>query len=238
MSATIALKPTIMRATSIFASAVQAVLMGAGVVLVAVMFNIYHGDVRVLDALQSRMLPDSVQSASDVEDMATLAVAESQTVSLSDDLSPRMRGALEFMARRYRVSVDALEPIFAAAETAGHELRVDPLLIVSVIAIESRFNPFSESVVGAQGLMQVMPRWHQDKLPEDADELSFFDPVLNVRIGTRILKDSIRMNGGLVPGLQQYAGASDDPERRYSNKVLAEKARLEAAVLRLGQRNA
>ena len=93
MSATIALKPTIMRATSIFASAVQAGLMGAGVVLVAVLFNIYHGDVRVLDALQSRMLPDTTQSASDVEDMTTLAAAETQTVSLSGD-SGRSASAL------------------------------------------------------------------------------------------------------------------------------------------------
>jgi soluble lytic murein transglycosylase-like protein len=149
-----------------------------------------------------------------------------------------MRSALESVARRYRVSMGALEPIFVAAEAAGRDLRLDPLLIVAVIAVESRFNPFSESVMGAQGLMQVMPRFHQDKLPDGADELSFFDPVLNVRIGARILKESIRRNGGVVPGLQQFAGAADDAEQRYSAKVLQEKARLEASVKRAPMREA
>jgi soluble lytic murein transglycosylase-like protein len=86
--------------------------------------------------------------------------------------------------------------------------------------------------MGAQGLMQVMPRYHQDKLPEGADELSFFDPILNVRVGARILRESIRRNGGLTAGLQQFAGAPDDAEQRYAAKVLAEKARLEAAAQR------
>ena len=94
----------------------------------------------------------------------------------------------------------------------------------------------AQSAMGAQGLMQVIPRFHQDKLPEGADELSFFDPVLNVRIGARILKESIRRNGGEVAGLQQFAGASDDVDQRYSAKVLAEKTRLEAVVQRDSQR--
>ena len=83
-----------------------------------------------------------------------------------------------------------------------------------------------------------MPRYHQDKLPQGADELSFFDPVLNVQVGARILRESIIRNGGLVAGLQQFGGASDDVESRYAGKVLAEKARLEAAVQRLRQRDA
>jgi hypothetical protein len=86
--------------------------------------------------------------------------------------------------------------------------------------------------------MQVIPRFHQDKLPDGADELSFFDPVLNVHIGSRILKESIHRNGGLINGLQQYAGASDDAEQRYAAKVLAEKNRLEAVVQRLPLREA
>lgn len=207
---------------------------GAGLVFFVALAQIYLGNERLLNGLQE-MLPEAVSPAGAAEAAPEESNAASalQPVSLSsveDALTPRMRAALAFMSRRYRVSSDVLEPIFATAETSARALHIDPLLIVSVIAIESRFNPFSESVVGAQGLMQVMPRWHQDKLPEDANELSFFDPVLNVQIGARILKESITRNGGLIPGLQQFAGASTDPEQRYAGKVLAEKARIEAAT--------
>ena len=109
-------------------------------------------------------------------------------------------------------------------------MQLDPLLIIAVIGIESRFNPFSESVVGAKGLMQVVPRYHQDKLPEDADQAAFLNPVINVQVGARVLQESIRRNGGLESGLQQFGGAVTDPERRYASKVLAEKQRLEQAV--------
>lgn len=239
MSATIILKPTMHRATLAVASLVQFILMAAGVLLLVGLIAFYQGDQRIAAQLQVLL---SEQIADGARDGNTIAISSSvgaaTAASSSDVLTPRMRIALEHVSRRYRVSMGALEPIFAAAEVAGRDLRLDPLLIVSVIAIESRFNPFSESVMGAQGLMQVMPRFHQDKLPDGADELSFFDPVLNVHVGARILKESIHRNGGLVSGLQQYAGASDDAEQRYATKVLAEKSRLEALVQRAPSREA
>ena len=130
------------------------------------------------------------------------------------------------------VTPEALEPIFATAQASGKELRIDPLLIIAVIGVESGFNPFSQSVVGAKGLMQVLPRYHMAKLPEEADRLAFLDPVTNVRVGAKVLHESIRRTGGVETGLQQFGGALNDPERRYSSKVLAEKQRLEQAAQR------
>lgn len=147
-------------------------------------------------------------------------------------LTKEMSAALDFAARRYHVSASVLEPVFRAAQQSARRNKLDPLLVVAVIAIESRFNPYAESAVGAQGLMQVVPRWHQDKIPEDMGEEALFDPEINVRVGAKILRESISREGGLLDGLQQYAGAKDDPEMRYANKVLAEKQRLEAAVAR------
>lgn len=229
MSATLALKSDRPRGPAFVAGLLRVcrtLLMGAGLVLLAALTESHHGDGVLMEHLQRLVLTDAL---ADADVGAPVAAVED---AAADPLTPQMRSALEFVSRRYRVSGDALEPIFAAAESSAQALHVDPLLVVAVIAIESRFNPFSESVVGAQGLMQVVPRWHRDKLPEDADGLSFFDPVLNVQIGTRILRESIVRNGGLVAGLQQFAGAADDPDRRYATKVLAEKARLEAAVRR------
>ena len=145
-------------------------------------------------------------------------------------LTPRMRAALEHVARRYRVSAEALHPIFQAAQRTGHERDVDPLLIVAVIGIESSFNPFSESTMGALGLMQVMPRFHQDKLPVGAERSYFLDPIGNIRVGTHVLQESIRRHGDLIAGLQQFGGAINDEAQTYANKVLAEKERLEQAA--------
>lgn len=146
-------------------------------------------------------------------------------------LTPTMRAALAYVAQRYRVSREALLPVFEAVESVGAKRHLDPLLLVAVISVESGFNPFSQSPMGAQGLMQIIPRFHMDKLPNAAAEQPFLDPVVNVQVGAQILQEAIRRQGGLMAGLQSYAGATDD-EQAYANKVLAEKLRLEQASRR------
>jgi soluble lytic murein transglycosylase-like protein len=163
--------------------------------------------------------------------VATPAAARGAQTSASQ-LAPAMMAALDHVAQRYRVSAEALQPVFEAAQAAGREWRVDPLLIIAVISIESRFNPFSQSSMGAVGLMQIIPRYHQEKLPKAADNRAFLDPVINVHIGARILQESIQRQGGLMEGLQYYAGAIDDTEQTYATKVIAEKTRLEQASRR------
>lgn len=147
-------------------------------------------------------------------------------------LTAPMRAALEHVARRYRVSAQALAPIFEAAQAAGRERDIEPLLLIAVISIESRFNPYSQSIVGAQGLMQIIPRYYLDKVPDGSGDLPFLDPVINVRIGAQILQENIQQHGSLIAGLQQYGGAVDDEEHAYANKVLAEKRRLDQASRR------
>lgn len=156
---------------------------------------------------------------------ASAPVAAPATASRLD---ASMLAALDYVAQRYRVAPDALKPVFSAASESAKGL--DPLLIIAVIGIESGFNPFAHSVMGAQGLMQVIPRYHREKLPPESGEAALLDPVANVRVGALVLHESIRRQGGLIEGLQYYAGAADDPERGYSAKVLAEKQRLEQAI--------
>ena len=177
-----------------------------------------------------------------VELVATFNAAlpvQASTVELAtaDDplhpkLTPPMRAALDSVARRYRVSNQALLPIFEAAQVAGRERNIDPVLLIAVISVESSFNPYSQSVMGAQGLMQVIPRFHQDKIPEWAGAQPFLDPVSNVHIGAHVLQEAIRRQGGLMLGLQQYAGALDDDAMGYATKVVAEKQRLMQFVRR------
>jgi soluble lytic murein transglycosylase-like protein len=144
-------------------------------------------------------------------------------------LKPHFVGVLDYVKHRYRVSPEAVLPIFEVAELIGRERRIDPLLILAIIGVESGFNPFAESSMGARGLMQVIPRFHMDKVPQGMDIRHLFDPAVNIHVGVRVLEEAIRRRGGLMAGLQYYAGSSD-PKGRYATKVLAEKARLEKAA--------
>lgn len=217
---------SMLRLSALASSFFQKFLMLAGVLFVLALAGLQSGNPTMLGSLKSLLPASEEVSADDAFQVEEIDVA-------SETLSARMRGAMDYVSRRYRVAPDALEPIFATAQATGRQLHLDPLLIIAVIGIESRFNPFSESVVGAKGLMQVMPRFHQDKLPEDADQGAFLNPVINVQVGAKVLQESIRRNGGLENGLQQFGGAASDPDRRYASKVLAEKQRLEQAVQHL-----
>jgi len=146
--------------------------------------------------------------------------------------NPQYRALAVYLSRRYRVALDATEQLVGAAHEAGNQLGMDPLLILAVMAVESRFNPIAESVMGAKGLMQVIPKFHQEKLEEHGGEGSVFDPMTNILVGTRILKDAMRRGGGLMPGLQLYAGAFGDDGQQYAQKVVAEKERMQQTLKR------
>jgi hypothetical protein len=219
------------RWTSTVINLIQNALMISGLFLVIGLVGLHQGHAGLIEGARSLLPRQLLQGELPVDTVLDETLVED---SQAQKLSAPMRGALSYVSKRYRVSTDALLPVFATAQEAGRELRIDPLLIIAVIGVESGFNPLSQSVVGAQGLMQVMPRFHKDKLPSDAGDLPFFDPLTNVQVGARVLKESITRNGGIESGLQQFAGAINDPDRRYALKVLAERQRLEQAAQRLG----
>lgn len=143
------------------------------------------------------------------------------------------RAVTEFIARRYRVSEDATAGFVASAYRAGREYSIDPLLILAVMAIESRYNPVAESSMGAMGLMQVIPKYHPEKLHAHGGEQSLLDPEVNIQVGARILREYLRRHGETEAALQMYAGAFDEPTSQYAGKVLAEKARLLQVLSRM-----
>jgi hypothetical protein len=144
----------------------------------------------------------------------------------------RYRVIANYLSRRYRIAPDATEQLVGAAYDVGQQVGLDPLLILAVVAIESRFNPIAESGMGAKGLMQVIPKYHQDKLIEHGGEEAVLDPMTNILLGARILKEYIRRMGSLEAGLQFYNGALSDPTSQYAQKVIAEQERLRQAVRR------
>lgn len=145
----------------------------------------------------------------------------------------KYQALINYVSRRYRIAPDVIEQFVGAAHDAGRQVGLDPLLILAVMAVESRFNPVAESLVGAKGLMQVVPRHHLDKLLEHGGEEAVLDPMINIPVGARILKEYIRRTGSLEAGLQFYNGSLADPSIRYAQKVIAEKERLHQAVRRI-----
>ncbi len=224
MSVTISERYFITRGTSAFLHYLHLDVVVPGVVFVLLLVGGWANSFATIRSIGSAM-PTLATSAE-----APTLPREGERATRT--LTPAMTAALDYVAQRYRVSAEALVPVFEAVQSAARERRLDPLLLVAVISVESRFNPFSQSPMGAQGLMQIIPRYHLDKVTNTAVDQPFLDPVINVQVGARILQEAIRLQGGLVEGLQYYGGATDDDERVYSGKVLAEKLRLEQAPRR------
>ena len=128
--------------------------------------------------------------------------------------------------------------VVAKAHAIGGEIKLDPLLILAVIAVESRFNPVAESVMGAKGLMQVIPRYHPDKFNPLGGEKVAFDLQANIVVGAKILKEYIRRTGDLADALQLYVGASsDENENGYTGKIMAERDRLNQILRQFQSQN-
>jgi hypothetical protein len=128
-----------------------------------------------------------------------------------------------WIARRYHVAPEPIARLVQESWTAGQRAGLEPTLILAVMAVESSFNPFAQSPVGAQGLMQVMTKIHNDKYEAYGGHLAAFDPVSNLRVGVSVLKDCIGKAGGLEGGLHFYVGAgTSDDDGGYASKVMLE----------------
>lgn len=154
---------------------------------------------------------------SDPELRAELSQAVSNAGSFDDrfdaevwlvDMSGRLSRWIADRKERLRI----LRLVHREATRAG----LEPELVLSVIHVESLFNRFAISSVGAQGLMQVMPFWKKEIGRED-DNLTNIET--NLRYGTTILKHYLdREHGDLIRALARYNGSLG--KTRYPEKVM------------------
>ncbi|MEK6593208.1 MAG: lytic transglycosylase domain-containing protein [Pseudomonadota bacterium] len=185
----------------------------------------------------SRFTGDSRSRMLSMGALKPAASGESATREAANPEVLRYRVLAEFLAKRYKVSQDVTFDLVSIAHGAGYQLGLDPLLIMAIIAVESRYNPIAESVAGAKGLMQIIPKYHTDKLDEFGGEKAIFDPATNILVGSQILKEYLRRTGNLGIALQMYAGALNDEQDVYTSRVLGEKQRLQQVVGRHAGRN-
>ena len=153
--------------------------------------------------------------------------SERATASNPKDLPKEQAAVAYWLSKKYRVAPEPLAALVAEAYDIGGRAKIDPTLILAIMAIESSFNPFAQSSVGAQGLMQVMTRVHTDKYQSFGGHHAAFDPVTNLRVGVKVLQESIARAGSVEGGLRYYVGAANLPDDGgYAAKVLAEHFRL------------
>ena len=161
----------------------------------------------------ARLIPAQRVSADARDDRVLVSTREQDLVS-------------SYLARRYRVAQEPVSELVKAAFDTGREVGLDPLLLLSVMAIESGFNPYAESGVGAQGLMQVMSKVHSDKFQYFGGQSAALEPVANIKVGALVLKDCIARGGSLPGGLRLYVGSTSQDDGGYGAKVMAERGRL------------
>ena len=176
-------------------------------------------------------LEERRDSAMGPADYAEPDAVDRATAAEPKDL-PKQQAALAFwLARKYGVAPEPLSVLVSEAFDIGVKAKLDPTLILAIMAIESGFNPFAQSPVGAQGLMQVMTKVHTDKYDNFGGKFAAFDPVTNLRVGVKVLQECISRAGSIEGGLKFYVGAGNNADDGgYAHKVMAEHARLLSVV--------
>lgn len=199
---------------------------------------------QVHKALLTALAPSSMQTGVESEAGSEFGVDTSSAIAMAVPTAPssnatgmlgpamvatgpQAEALRNYISRKYKVAYDATGPLLNTVYKVGREKQLDPLLLLAVIAIESRYNPLAESHVGAQGLMQVMTSVHQDKF--DAVGKNPLDPGANIAVGATILRDCINRRGSVDGGLACYVGSTGPDDNGYGAKVQAERRRLALA---------
>jgi len=204
-------------------------MLGLVVVFLAVVLTVRPeirelGETQLMTWLQERHISlGTLEAPPEMADRATAADPR--------ELPKQQANVAYWLSKKYRVAPEPLSALVAEAYDLGSRTKLDPTLILAIMAIESGFNPFAQSAMGAQGLMQVMTKIHGDKYDNFGGHFAAFDPVANLRVGVKVLQECIARAGSLEGGLRYYVGAANlEGDSGYTGKVLAEHARLQSVA--------
>jgi Transglycosylase SLT domain len=210
--------------------------VGLAVVAVVAFFGSQHDMRKSVETAALDWLKERHEVRAENDGNMLVALAEPDAVARATAVDPgdlpRQQAAVAtWLSRRYKVAPEPVSRIVQEAWQLGARAKLDPTLILAVLAVESSFNPFAQSHVGAQGLMQVMTRIHDDKYSAFGGNHAAFDPLTNLRVGVQVLKDCIAQAGSVEGGLKYYVGAANMPDDGgYAAKVLGEQSHLKQVV--------
>jgi Transglycosylase SLT domain len=183
------------------------------------------GESQLMGWLQARQ--ESAGAESGETESAEPDAVDRATATHPHSLPKQQAAVAYWLSKKYRVAPEPVSALVAEAYGLGARTKLDPHLILAVMAVESGFNPFAQSAVGAQGLMQVMTKVHSDKYEIFGGKLAAFDPLTNLRVGVKVLQECIARAGSMEAGLKFYVGAANiQDDGGYAAKVMAEHDRL------------
>ena len=191
----------------------------------------HHLEVVALEWLQGRHEVRELASGNLLSAVAEPEAEARATAASLKELTREQAALAQWISRRYKVAPEPISRLVQEAWSIGQRASLDPTLILAVMAVESGFNPFAQSPVGAQGLMQVMTKVHSDKYESFGGRLAAFDPISNLRVGVQVLKECIQRAGSLQEGLRYYVGAAlHDTDGGYAGRVLAEQGHMRSVA--------
>lgn len=134
------------------------------------------------------------------------------------------------------ISRDGNLPLDTAAKYATWIKRysdmhgLDPILVLSIMRVESQFNHTAVSPTGPIGLLQIAFRWHKDKV---SSKSALYDPKTNIHVGAKIIKEYSLRTSSEYDTLKMYYGGSKIASRKYANKVLIQKYKYQTEIMSL-----
>ena len=124
------------------------------------------------------------------------------------DVAPTKTALIEMISKetaKTGVKHSDIVRMVNAAFYEGKKQNIDPFLIVSLMNTESKFRPWAQSPKGARGLMQVIPKWHRDKIK--GRNINHIET--NIEVGTQVLADCLdRRNGNIKKALHCYSSGA------------------------------
>lgn len=220
-------------ATSVLAAGAVAILLSNAELRSQVFFSapvqaVFAAEIDLLST--GLAASDGSAEASSNTGSKNLVPVKFNSIDVSKPLTPGQRQIVSYLAKRYSVSPEAVESIVRLAYKVGREEKVEPTLILAIVGVESSYNPFAASAVGARGLMQIMPKIHKDKFEAlSPGDWSPLNPEMNMRVGAKIIREYTRRTGSVNAGLRWYVGAAvHGNDGGYPDKVLGLKSRIDS----------
>ncbi|KWT98345.1 transglycosylase [Variovorax sp. WDL1] len=132
---------------------------------------------------------------------------------------------VDHLASKYKKPEGLVKRIVSSAYSEAVKVGMSPLLILAIAMKESSLDPAARSGYGAVGLMQVVPRFHMEKMRSKQDpEVLLRSPEVNIRVGTTILAEyHAQQRGSLTSTLAKYSGKA----RGYAERVFHFRKELE-----------
>ncbi|MNR71624.1 murein transglycosylase C [compost metagenome] len=170
------------------------------------------------DSYISRLLPNPVP-------VEAFAIRSERLIAAKQLLSREQSALVNHLSDKYRQPAALVERIVVSSYKEAKRFGLPPTLLLAIIMKESSLNPKARSGYGAIGLMQIVPRFHKEKLTDPNQTDTLHKPEENIRVGAEILAEYRELKGGNIrAALAKYSGSA----RGYADRVSQFRKELEA----------